>query len=110
VRTGETAAPTASRAGVTPEVLAVSWESVPRNAAEAAAAGRRHAGGVVLVVGHSNTVPDSVAALGAAKPEAICDSDYDRMETVIVEASGRARLIESRYGASTPVGVGCESM
>jgi hypothetical protein len=32
--------------------------------------------GPVLVVGHSNTVPEIVAALGGAKPEPIPDSAY----------------------------------
>ncbi len=110
VRTGETAGPTARDARVVPEVLTVRWDSVARNAADVAAAVRRHSGGVVLVVGHSNTVPDIVAALGASKPDAICDSEYDRMEIVTVEANGRARLIEARYGAPTPARVGCAAM
>lgn len=110
VRTGETAAPTARAAGVAPEVVPVKWDSVSRNASAIAASVRRHKGGVVLVVGHSNTVPAIVAALGAEVPEAICDSEYDRMEIVSVESSGRARLIESRYGAPTPVEAGCASM
>ena len=32
--------------------------------------------GTVLVVGHSNTVPDIVEALGGEKPVALLDSDY----------------------------------
>jgi broad specificity phosphatase PhoE len=110
VRTGETAAPTARAAGVAPEVVPVKWDSVAQNAAAIAASVRRHPGGVVLVVGHSNTVPAIVAALGAEKPDEICDSEYDRMEIVSVEASGYVTLIESRYGVPTPVEAGCASM
>jgi phosphohistidine phosphatase SixA len=110
VRTAETAAPTARAAGVTSEAVPVQWDSVPGNAAEIAAAVRRHRGGVVLVVGHSNTVPDIVAALGAPKPSEICESEYDRLEIVAVPISGPSRLIESRYGAPTPVEAGCASM
>lgn len=109
-RTAETAAPTAREAGVTPEVVPVKWDSIPRNAADIAAAVRRHPGGVVLVVGHSNTVPDIVAALGAERPEEMCDSEYDRMEIVTVDGAGEGRLIESRYGAPTKGGAGCNSM
>ncbi|HET7553522.1 MAG TPA: phosphoglycerate mutase family protein [Gemmatimonadaceae bacterium] len=110
VRTTETAAPTAREAGVMPKVMPVEWDSVSRDAADIAAAVRRHPGGVVLVVGHSNTVPDIVAALGADRPTEICDSEYDRMEIVTVETGGGARLIESRYGAPTPERTGCASM
>ena len=110
VRTAETAEPTAREAGASPEVVPVVWNSIPRNAADVAAAVRRHPGEVVLVVGHSNTVPDIVAALGVERPAEICDSEYDRMEIVSMEADGNARLIESRYGAPTIVEAGCASM
>lgn len=109
VRTGETAAPTAREAGVKPEVVPVEWDSLSRHARAVAAAVMRHPGGVVLVVGHSNTLPTIVAALGGTKPDAICDAEYDRMEIVTV-AGGRARVIESRYGDPTPVEAGCASM
>jgi phosphohistidine phosphatase SixA len=36
-----------------------------------------HAGRVVLVSGHSNTVPEIVAALGAPEPDPIDDAEYD---------------------------------
>lgn len=109
-RTAETALPTAREAGATPEVVPVVWDSIPRNAANVAAAVRRHPGEVVLVVGHSNTVPDIVAALGVEQPAEICDSEYDRMEIVSMEPDGDARLIESRYGAPTVERTGCASM
>ncbi len=110
VRTAETALPTAREAGVTPEVVPVVWDSISRHAAAIAAAVRRHPGEVVLVVGHRNTVPDSVAARGAARPAEICDSEYDRMEIVSIDANGDARLIESRYGAASPIDAGCATM
>jgi broad specificity phosphatase PhoE len=110
VRTGETAAPVAREAGVKPEVVPVEWTSLSGHAAAVAAAARRHAGGVVLVVGHSNTVPGIVAALGGAMPDAICDSEYDRLDIVTFAEGGGARVIESRYGEATPVEVGCGSM
>ena len=109
-RTAETALPTAREAGATPEVVPVAWDSIPRNAADVAAAVRRHPGEVVLVVGHSNTVPDIVAALGVERPAEICDSEYDRMEIVSMEEGGNAQLIEARYGAPTLERTGCASM
>ena len=92
------------------EVVPVVWDSIARHAAAVAAAVRRHPGDVVLVVGHSNTVPDIVAALGIDRPAEICDSEYDRMEIVSMEADGDAQLIEARYGAPTPERAGCASM
>ena len=109
-RTAETALPTAREAGATPEVVPVAWDSIPRNAADVAAAVRRHPGEVVLVVGHSNTVPDIVAALGVERPAELCDSEYDRMEIVSMEEGGNAQLIEARYGAPTLERTGCASM
>lgn len=107
--TAETAAPTARAAGVSPEVVEVK-DPIPRHIADVSAAVRRHPGGVVLVVGHSNTVADIVAALGAGRPGDICDPEYDRMEIVGMAPNGRAWRIESRYGAPTPVEAGCASM
>lgn len=108
-RTAETAAPTAEAAGVTPEVVRVQRDRdwLQRHLAEISAAVRRHAGGVVLVVGHSNTVSDIVAALGAGRPREICDSEYDRMEIVSMLPNGHVRRIRSRYGAPTPVDAEC---
>ena len=110
VRTGETAAPTAEVAGVKPEIVPVEWDSLSQHAAAVTAAAMRHPGGVVLVVGHSNTLPGIVAALGAAMPDAVCDSEYDRMEIVSVTSEGKASVIETRYGTPAPPGEGCGSM
>ncbi len=110
IRTAETALPTARETGVTPEVIPVDWDSLPWHAAAIAAAVRRHSGEVVLVVGHSNTVPAIVAALGVERPIEVCDSEYDRMEIVSIEADGDALLIESRYGAASPMDAECATM
>lgn len=110
VRTAETAAPTARASSVAPEVVPVQWDSVPSNAAAVAHAAERHRGEVVLVVGHSNTVPDIVAALGGEKPAKICESEYDRMEIVTIEPRGTVHVIAARYGAPTPAGTDCASM
>jgi broad specificity phosphatase PhoE len=109
-RTAETALPTVRESGATVEVVPVVWDSIPGHAAAVAEAVRRHPGEVVLVVGHSNTVPDIVAALGIEPPAEICDSEYDRMEIVSVEAGGNAQSIEARYGTPTPERTGCASM
>ena len=47
-----------------------------------------HAGRIVLVSGHSNTVPEIVAALGAPEPEPIDDAEYDNLYVVSVSSAG----------------------
>lgn len=55
--------------------------------------------GVVLVVGHSNTVPDIVAALCACTPAAMDETEYDRYSSVRISADGKATLSVNSYGA-----------
>jgi broad specificity phosphatase PhoE len=108
-RTRETARPAAEALGITPEV-ARAGGSAAQHAQDVARMVQAHAGGVVLVVGHSNTIPAIVAALGAPQPPPICDSDYDNLYVVTIPASGSARVIRARYGESSPVEAGCGAM
>jgi broad specificity phosphatase PhoE len=98
--TVETAQPSASATGVTPEVIPVSAANTQQNAADVAAAVRKHPGKTVLVVGHGNTVPQIIAALGGPSLPDICEAVYDKLFVLVL---GRgARLIQSRYGAPGP--------
>jgi len=101
-RTTETAKAVADAIGVTPTVLTIRpGEAVPDHAAEVAAdILARHRGRTVLVVGHSNTVPVIISALGVPMTDAprISDTEYFHFFTVIIPAGGEARLIRSRYG------------
>ena len=108
-RTRETARPTAEALGITPEV-ARAGGSAAQHAQDVARMAQAHAGGVVLVVGHSNTIPAIVAALGAPQPPPICDSEYDDLYVVTIPASGSARVIRARYGEPSPVEAGCGAM
>jgi broad specificity phosphatase PhoE len=58
---------------------------------------RREGGSAALVVGHSDTVPKILAALGAADPPAIPDTDYDNLFVVVPSASGGAAVARLRY-------------
>jgi phosphohistidine phosphatase SixA len=71
-RARETAAPLAARLGVTPQ------EYDPGDVAGVAARAGA-AAGTVLIVGHSNTVPEIVAALGGTKPAAIGEESYGQI-------------------------------
>ena len=108
-RTRETARPAAEALGITPEVARPSG-SAAQHAQDVARMVQAHAGGVVLVVGHSNTIPAIVAALGAPQPPPICDSEYDGLYVVVVAASGPAHLIHGRYGKPSSVDATCASM
>lgn len=109
-RTRQTGAALAAALGIASEVADVRG-TVPEHAkAIADLVKGRHAGRTVLVVGHSNTVPAIVHALGGPKLPDICDEIYDDLFTVIVAADGPARVVHGRYGAPTPAGAGCQAM
>jgi broad specificity phosphatase PhoE len=99
-RTVETAQPSAAALGVSPEVVPVSAANTQQNAADVAAAVRRHMGKTALVVGHGNTVPLIIAALGGPNLPDICESVYDQLFVLVLDRE--ARLIQSRYGAPGP--------
>ncbi len=76
-RTRETAAPTARAAHVSPTV-------VPANDIGALVEKLRALNGNTLVVGHGNTIPDLLKALGIATPVSIPDDDYTEIFAVLV--------------------------
>jgi len=107
-RTRKTAEPTAIALHVTPEVVEAG--PVASHAKAVADQVLKHAGGTVLVVGHSNTIPAIVGALGAPQPREICDSEYDQLFVVILGDTGPPRLIRSRFGAPSAEDAGCAAM
>ncbi len=91
-RTQQTAAPIASRHG-----LAVRVYDAGQPATEFVSRLRReHAQGTVVVVGHSNTVPDIVSALCACVVAPIDESDYGNRYEVAVDAGGAVALHHRR--------------
>jgi len=76
-RTQETAAPTARAAEVSPTV-------VPANDIAALAQKLRALNGNALVVGHGNTIPDLLKALGITTPATIPEDDYTEIFAVLV--------------------------
>jgi broad specificity phosphatase PhoE len=58
-------------------------------------------GPAVLIVGHGNTVPDMITALGAPAPEATIHG-HDDLFVVTVAGPGKASLTYLKYGAATP--------
>jgi len=91
VRTRETAAPVATANGL---VLSTYDSRDPESfAAELRATPGRH-----LVVGHSNTIPELVAALGGDPHGEIESMEYDRLYVLSVEDRG-VRTVLLRFGA-----------
>jgi broad specificity phosphatase PhoE len=108
LRTRATAEPTATALGITPEI--VNAGPVAQHAKAVADQVLRHVGGTVLVVGHSNTIPAIVGALGAPQPKELCDSEYDQLFVVIIGDTGPPRLIRSKYGAPSVDDPSCSTM
>ena len=97
-RTRDTAQPLADALGLKAEVVPVD-DDEDTHAAAVAAAVRRHAGEVVLVVGHSNTVPKIIAALGGPRMPEICETLFANLFVLAPDADG-ARLVRSLYGVA----------
>lgn len=92
-RTQQTAAPVAHGHG-----LAVRTYDAKLTAAEFAAQLRRdHAAGMILVVGHSNTVPGIVSALCACNVSPIDESVYGGRYDVRIDHASRATLTQGEY-------------
>ncbi|HEX7939157.1 MAG TPA: histidine phosphatase family protein, partial [Gemmatimonadaceae bacterium] len=78
-RTQLTAKPISDALGKAPIVVPVASPVSAHIEAVAAAVRTQPAGSVVLVVGHSNTIPAIVAALGGPKLPDLCDPQYSVM-------------------------------
>lgn len=96
LRTQQTGAPAATAAGVAPE----EYPAADTRALVDTILGD-HAGERILVVGHSNTVDDIAARLGASGLSDLAENQYDRL-FVVHRVSGIAHLDRLRYGAETP--------
>jgi len=101
--------PTATALGITPDVVTADGAT---HAQEVAAAVRKHAGGTVLVVGHSNTIPAIIAALGGPKFPDLCDGVYSSLFVMEIAAPERGAtgvkapvpLVRSQFGAADAPG------
>ena len=99
-RTQLTAAPAASAAGLAVEPVSLEGGAAAHIARVAAEARKAKPGETVLIVGHSNTVPEIARALGDPAPVALTDCDYDSL-TVIDLSPSPPTVAHKRYGAPT---------
>jgi phosphohistidine phosphatase SixA len=103
-RTGDTAAPLAALLGLKATVTPLG-RSIEAHVAATATAARR-ATGVVLVVGHSNTIPEIIAQLGGPKLPDICDPVHDDLFSLLT-VDGKVRFVRARYGEQTKPDTNC---
>jgi broad specificity phosphatase PhoE len=99
-RTQLTAAPIVQAQGLAPEIIGLEGEHVEN----VAAAVRAHAGQTVLVVGHSNTVPRIVHALGGPRLRDLCEPQFSHLYVMVLKPGAAPRLEQRTYGAADPAG------
>lgn len=97
-RARETAAPVAEALGLTPvEVPATRERGLAGHVEDVADAVRRAEAGVaVLVVGHSNTVPRIIAALGGPELDDIPEDEHDDLFVLVIGDGRPAALVRTR--------------
>lgn len=104
-RTKLTAEPLAKQSGIAPTALSLKLNpSNPRQIAEESTKETvdkilSHGGGSVLVVGHSNSIPDVIKMLGADVTPAIDEKTFDDLFVVTVYAKGKAKVTHLKYGS-----------
>jgi phosphohistidine phosphatase SixA len=106
-RTQETAAPLAKRLGIAPLVLPVRRGEQATHIAELLAEIHKLSG-VVLVVGHSNTVAAIVAGLSSSKPEPLCETSFANL-FITSPARPLEPALQLKYGkADEAPAAGCQ--
>ncbi len=94
-RTKQTAAPTAALLNLQPAV----HKPGPTYARDLAKLIRtQHAGRTVLVVGHTNTTRDVIAALGVNTAPTIPETDFDNLYIVTLAEGNEPKLVSLKYG------------
>jgi phosphohistidine phosphatase SixA len=92
IRTKQTVAPLVARLGIQPREV-----PLPHIFAQEILSGM--AGGVVLVSGHSDTVPQMIDALVAPPPSfLIGPTEFDNLFVVTVVSPGLASVLRLKYG------------
>ena len=104
-RTKQTAEPLAAKLGITATPFTLKLNpSNPRQIAEESTAEvtnkiLEHGGQSVLVVGHSNSIPDVIKMLGGDVVPTIDERKFDDLFIVNVYAKGKAKVVQLKYGA-----------
>jgi broad specificity phosphatase PhoE len=91
-RTKQTVEPSARELGLVPR-------PAPPATTLARDAQAGHFGDVVLIAGHSNTIPTILAALGAAPLPVIGEREFDNLFVLTTHFGDDAHLLHLRYGS-----------
>jgi broad specificity phosphatase PhoE len=96
----ETAAPLAQRTCV----VITRYDADVAASALAAQILADYRGRTIALIGHSNTIPDLVAALSHQAVAPIADDDYSRLYVISIDAAGKARLLTLGFPRSAGSG------
>lgn len=105
IRTKQTAEPLTAKTGVTATVLTLKPNpDNPRLIAEESTAELinkilERPGESVLVIGHSNWIPDVIKMLGSDTVPTIDEQKFDDLFVVTVYSKGKAKTAQLKYGA-----------
>jgi broad specificity phosphatase PhoE len=91
-RTQQTAAPLAERLGK--QAIVVPAADIKGLVSRVM---HEHEGGSVLIVGHSNTVPELIHELGSIDVPPIGDDEYDTLYVLSIPSFGQASLLRMAY-------------
>lgn len=91
-RTQQTAAPLAERLGK--QVIVVTASDIKGLASRVM---HEHEGGTVLIVGHSNTVPELIHELGDIEVPPIADDEFDTLYVLSIPSFGHASILRMAY-------------
>ncbi len=103
LRTKQTAEPLAESLGLTVNAIAIAADPADRNKVSPQSIKNivdkifASGGEAVLVVGHTNTVPDVIAMLGGGTVPPIPETDYDNLFVVTVYEKGKAKVARMRF-------------
>ena len=104
LRTKQTAEPLAKQLGISSDVVEVRMSpSNPREISkqsyeDVAKKVYAHEGEAALIVGHSNTIPEMIKALGGDVAPIIDEKEYDDLFIVTIYAKGKAKVAQLKYG------------
>ena len=101
-RAKATAKPLADAAKIVPTIVPTSSDLAAHVNAVVAAVAAGKPGDVVLVVGHSNTIPAIIAALGGPRMPDLCDAQYSGLFVLYLRPNGPPSFVRGRFGAADP--------
>ncbi len=91
-RTKQTAEPIANKLGIQTIVL-----DAAKSDGFAKSIRTQNAGQIVLVVGHSNTIPEIILALGGPAMEELDEREYDNFFVLTMPEKGESSLLKLKY-------------